>query len=93
MTTFKSKKVEKSLKKKGFKQEPGDHKFFVLYVDGKRTNIRTKTSHCGQDIDKYLINQMRKQVHLEEEDIINLIKCPLSEEEYKKIVTEGGYID
>lgn len=93
MTTLKSNEVEKSLKKKGFIEEPGDHKFFVLYIDGKRTNIRTKTSHCGQDINDHLINKMKKQVHLEKKDFLDLIKCPLSKEKYKNMMIQGGYVD
>lgn len=81
---FNSNKVERSLKKKGFKQEPGDHKYFVFYYNGKRSNIKTKVSHCGQDIGDSLIKCMSKQVHLSKTDFENLINCPLSKEEYTK---------
>ncbi|SFJ25735.1 hypothetical protein SAMN02910355_1829 [Terrisporobacter glycolicus] len=81
---FSSNKVESSLKKKGFIQEPGDHKYFVFYCDGKRSKIRTKVSHNGQDIGDSLIKCMSKQVHLNKSDFADLINCPLSKEEYTK---------
>lgn len=90
---FKSKDVEKSLTKKGFKKEPRDHYYFVLYVDGKRTKVKTKLSHNGQDIDDYLIKNMSKQVHLDKVKFCDLINCPLSENEYKKILKENGVIN
>jgi len=93
MTSLKAYKVELSLKKKGFKQEPGDHKYFYYYYNGEVTDIRTKTSHCGQDIDDYLINKMSKQVSLNKTDFINLINCPLSKEKYAEKLRKKGIID
>lgn len=88
MVALNSRKVESSLLKKGFVQEPGDHKFFYLYVDGKRTGIRTKTSHCGQEINDYLIRQMSRQVQLDKSDFLDLVNCPLSKEKYVQILKE-----
>ena len=93
MTSFKPNKVESSLKKKGFKQKPGDHRYFYYYNNGVLTDVRTKTSHCGQDINDYLINKMAKQVHLSKDDFIDLINCPLSKEEYAKKLRKQNIID
>ena len=90
---FKTAKVEQSLKKKGFQLQPADHRYLVLYYRGKRTKIRTKVSHNGQDINDFLINQMSKQVHLCKEDFIDLINCPLSQEEYLQKMLLAKVID
>jgi hypothetical protein len=38
--------VEGALKAKGFVRHEGDHAFFIYYsLDGKKTPVRTKTSH------------------------------------------------
>lgn len=92
MATRKANKVESSLKRKGFHQEPGKHKFFVLYVGDKKTSINTHTSHCGQEIDDYLINCMRKQLYLSKSQFLDLIDCPLSKDEYLSILRENGKI-
>lgn len=93
MSSLKSRKVESSLKKKGFIQQPGDHKYFYYYNNGVLTDVRTKTSHCGQDINDYLINKMAKQVHLNKSDFMDLINCPLSKEEYAEKLREQNIID
>lgn len=90
--TFKSKKVERSLLKKGFHAEPRDHWCYVFYLNGKRTRVKTHTSHCNQEINDYLINKMSKQVHLSKAEFIDLIECPLSAEEYELILLENGII-
>lgn len=90
---FNHRDVEKALRKKGFKEYPTDHNSFVLLdSEGKRTLIRTKTSHNKQNIDDYLIDKMRKQLHLSKNDFVNLIRCPLSKEAYFTMMKEGGYL-
>lgn len=86
--------VERALKKKGFENVAGskDHRFYALYVNGERTNIRTKVSHNSQTIHEGLIKSMRNQVHLSKEDFIDLIKCPLSKEEYIEKLKEQNLI-
>ena len=93
MAVYSSHKVESSLQKKGFKKEPGDHNSFVLYDEnGYRTNVWTKTSHNGQDINTYLQKEMARQTHLSKRDFANLIECPLSKKEYYKILREKNEI-
>lgn len=90
---FNHRDVEKALRKKGFKQIPTDHNSFVLIDrEGKRTLIRTKTSHNKQDIDSYLINKMCKQLHLSKKDFEDLIRCPLSKDKYFSMMEQAGNI-
>lgn len=89
---FKDFEVKRSLTKKGFKKEPEDHWYYVLYVDGKRTKVKTHTSHCGQDIGEHLINAMKKQLHLNKKEFADLINCPLSYEEYVSILRQRDVI-
>lgn len=93
MTVLKDKQVSKSLVKKGFVKEPRDHMYFVLYDEsGKRTSVRTKTSHNHQDIGDFLIARMQQQLHLSKNDFLDLINCPLSREEYLKKLRKNGVI-
>ena len=92
MVNRKARDVEASLIRKGFRQEPRKHKFFVLYVDDKRTSINTHTSHCGQEIDEYLIKCMRKQLYLSKDDFLRLIDCPMSKAEYVEKLRENDKI-
>jgi predicted RNA binding protein YcfA (HicA-like mRNA interferase family) len=84
--------VEKSLLKKGFLAGGGDHNFFFYHSKaGKKTIVRTKTSHGGKDIDDNLLSQMAKQCKLTNKDFGQLIDCPLSRDDYEvKLVAAGA---
>jgi predicted RNA binding protein YcfA (HicA-like mRNA interferase family) len=92
MSALDSKTTLKNLKKKGFKEVPGDHKRLELYYRGKFVS-HTKISHSNSDIDNYLIKQMSVQCNLDKEQFIDLAKCPLSKEEYFKILEEKGLLN
>ncbi len=88
-------KVESSLQKKGFQETSGDHRFFSYYtIDGKKTEIQTKTSHTPKmkTIPDSLISKMAKQCKLNNKDFSDLIDCPLSREAYEKKLRENSEI-
>jgi hypothetical protein len=93
MTVFNDCQVRGALKKKRFKEEPKDHNFYFLYINGKRTSINTHTSHNQQDINDHLINCMKKQLKLDKKDFENLINCPLSFEKYVQILKDNNEIE
>ena len=83
--------VEKSLLNKGFQLGGGDHNYFFYYSKaGKKTIVRTKTSHGGKEIDDNLLAQMAKQCKLTNKDFGLLVECPLSRDDYEaKLVVAG----
>lgn len=83
---FSGKAVEKALLKKGFVKEDRDHKYFVFLYEGKKTKVKTKTSHNDQDIGSSLISQMAKQLRLDKREFCDLINCPLTKEKYIAIL-------
>lgn len=92
MPTRSKLKIEKSLCKKGFVKQPGDHRFFVYYTSsGKKTGIFTKTSHTPQvkDISDGLLKSMANQCKLSQIDFCRLIDCPLSRDSYEQILKEN----
>ncbi len=84
--------VEKSLLKKGFLSGGGDHNFFFYHSKaGKKTIVRTKTSHGGKDIDDNLLSLMAGQCKLTNKDFRLLIDCPLSRDDYEvKLIAAGA---
>lgn len=81
--------VEAGLTGKGFRQANSHHRFFVYYtIKGKKSRIRTKTSHSGKDLDSYLIRQMAKQCGLTKADFLKLVDCPLSRPAYEEKVKD-----
>jgi hypothetical protein len=82
MTSLKPRVVTEGLKKKGFRLSEGDHRYFILYVDGKKTSIWTKVSHGSKEINDSLIHMMSAQLKLDKKQFHDLIDCPLSREAY-----------
>ena len=81
--------VEQALRRKGFVQdERHHHMFFYRTLQGQFTAIRTRTSHSGKTLDNYLLKQMAKQCHLEAEDFLRLVDCPLSRVSYESLIVE-----
>lgn len=90
---LKRKAVEKSLTRKGFHKEEGDHHYFRYYdQEGKKTSVFTKTSHGEKDLTDWHIAQMAKQLRLRKSDFLRLINCPLTRREYERGLREGGHI-
>ena len=79
------KDAETSLQRKGFMQLSGDHNFFVYHtLDGKKTAVRTKTSHSHRDLSDGLLAVMARQCRLSNSQFKDLVHCPLSREAYEQ---------
>lgn len=84
--------VEKSLLNKGFLSGGGDHNYFLYHSKaGKKTIVRTKTSHGSREIDDNLLAQMAKQCKLTNKDFGLLVDCSLSRDDYEvKLIAVGA---
>lgn len=88
--------VETALKSKGFEPLEGDHTYFFYYAaSGKKSPVRTKTSHGTghRDISDGLVAQMAKQCRITSRDFRDLIACPLSRGEYEAKLLAQGLVD
>ena len=93
--TYKRAAVESALEAKGFRRRETDHSYFVYYTqEGKKTPVRTKTSHGrgGADIPDSLIGRMARQCRLRTAQFRSLVDCPLSQAEYEELLTTNGEI-
>lgn len=85
------KKIEASLRKKGFVEEGGDHKYFYHEVDGKRTSAYTFISRgCAyKTYGDALLKAMRMQLRLDStHQVKQLLECPMNAEGYKSILKQ-----
>ena len=81
------KKVRQNLLKKGFIEKQGTkHILYKFEPYGIMTEIQTKMSRNDQDLNDYLLDQMKKQLYLDKKDFFDFIDCPLSEADYIKIL-------
>lgn len=84
-------KVVNSLKRKGFVEECGDHRYFLFANDEGKFNIRTMVSHGSQKtISTKNISFMSKQCHLKTDEFIDLVDCHMNKEEYLAILKDRG---
>jgi len=74
--------IEAGLGRKGFCRSHTDHRYFILYVDGKKEAATFLSHGKNQDIGSPLLNAMAKELGLNTRDFIDLVKCPLSTEEF-----------
>lgn len=87
MTTRERKDIEAALERKGFVADDTHHTIFVYWsVDGKKTPIRTRTSHGSshKTIGDSLLSQMAKQVKLTNKKFLELVDCTLDQVGYEK---------
>ena len=81
-----ARKVIQSLLKKGFiKKQGAKHALYIFFYGGKKI-CDTFMSRNDQDINDYLLEKMGSQIFLSKSDFIKLVDCPMSEEEYIKIL-------
>lgn len=87
MTTVKTRKIKSGLQSKGFNIEEKDHTYLYFVVDGKKQGPSTQISHGVSEYSDSLLSKMVRQLSLDNKrQLIDLIKCPLSMEEYQEII-------
>lgn len=86
-----------SLLKKGFvlESKKRDHDFYFLEVEGFRTQIYTKLSRGSsyKTYNKQLLGMMKNQLKLTNEQLLELIDCPMDLAKYLNVLVEQGAID
>ncbi len=88
-------KFRKNMKAKGFVEIRGrNHVYHRFQHNGIDTNVSTHVSHGGnsKDISNDLISFMAGQCKLTRMEFVDLANCPLSREEYEKILKDKGEI-
>lgn len=92
--TIKTGKIKSSLTSKGFvEEERSKHTFYILVTDGKKTPIHTKLSRGSKEYSKKLLSFMREQLGFDNiTELKDFIECPISKDEYVRILKERGRI-
>jgi hypothetical protein len=88
-------KVESGLLNKGFQTDDRDHHYFLYWtVDGKKSEVKTKTSHSKKtkSIADSLLGKMAQQCCLDKHQFIELIDCNFTRKQYEQILRDKGLI-
>ena len=88
MAILKSRDVDRALiGKLGLEKTETHHHVYRLWLDGELV-IRTYVSHGQRDLSAYNISQMAKQMRLRPDEFMDAVNCPLSRDDYHRIVRE-----
>jgi len=95
MAVKKTKTLISKFKKKGFIKDGSTrkHNYYYLYVNDKKTSIRTTFSNSSKwkEYDEGSINLKKKDLHLDNKKQLNdFIECPLSIPEYLQFLRDKG---
>ncbi len=92
MSAKKTKDISRALLGKGFGEVDTHHEMYWLYVDGKKTQIRTRLSHSMNEYDDNLLGLMARQLKVSRGELDDLVDCPLSKEKYAALMLERGHV-
>jgi len=93
MKIRKARDIKSVLLRKGFASEPskGHHNFYCLKIDGKEHAVYTYLGHGLKEYSAALMAQMKKQLKFREtEKAEDFFDCPLSSEEYIRMLKANG---
>jgi hypothetical protein len=90
--TRKGREIASALLKKGWRRErDGNHTWYTFLIrDGAEFSVHTLMSHniSGKTVSRSLMARMAKQLHLTNRQFLNFIDCRLSEEDYRKLLSD-----
>jgi hypothetical protein len=93
VTVLKARKIEAALLEKGFRADDTHHRYFWLFIAGKRTSIRTFLSHGGTlDYGDDLLAKMKRQLKLSKAQLLDLVECRLTGEMYVEFLLKSGAV-
>jgi hypothetical protein len=85
--------MEATLSTKGFRRDNDHHRMYWLYVNGKKTSVRTYFSHGLKEYDRNLLGCIQKQLRLATFDELNrLLDCPMRYEDYLGLLASRGHL-
>ena len=91
LTSRRSKKIERSLKKIGFMEDNRHHKYLVFSLDEKEL-VQTYLSHGNKDYGDQLLMMIAHQLHVTKKEFLQLIDGHMTREEYLKTLQIKGII-
>jgi hypothetical protein len=88
VAVLKTRDVDRALVTKlGFEKTETHHHVYRLWLGGKLV-VRTYISHGERELSRYHVAQMAKQMRLQRAEFEDAINCPLTWEDYSRILGE-----
>jgi len=90
MTEIPISRLIQALLNKGFERVETHHIMLWFVVKGTRTPIHTWVSHGQRKADDWLIGRIAKEIHLSKRELLRLVECEISREEYIRLLEQRG---
>ena len=87
-------RIRSALLQKGFLEVSNDHKYYYLYVDGKKHSVFTYLSH-GSAYKEYsdeLVGKMARQIGLVAKEFREFVECPLTHQKHVELLRQRNRI-
>ena len=92
MAALKTAHIRAALLRKGFREDLTHHRYLWLYVDNKKTSIKTRLSHGAKEYGDFLLSQVQKQLKLSRPELLRFVECPLDYEQYVRHLVGNGWV-
>jgi len=92
MSTYRTREIKQALLSKGFRQKNTDHEVYRLYVDDKKTSVHTSLSFGSKEYGDNLLGLVARQVRLKKRELEVFIECPLSSQEYIRLLVQRDHV-
>jgi len=93
MTARSSESIKRSLLTKGFRKSDTHHQYLILWIDGMKTNIKTKISHGKMDYGDALLSAVKTQLKLSNKKLLlDLIDCPMELDDYISELNKNNHL-
>ena len=87
-----AREVDGSLTKKGFRKVERDHHFYFLFINGRKTRIRTMISHGEREISDKNCSAMAREMKLTTSQFKEFVYCNIQNKEYVEILIKNGVL-
>ncbi len=97
MASLPKRQIQSALEQKGFlpKEAKSGHTYYYFYHNEKKCPVSTRLSR-GTSTKTYgnkLLGKMKRQLYLDTtKQLIDLVNCPISKEDYTEILIQKGII-
>lgn len=86
---YKNREVKKALEDKGFISRTKKHHFMIFIHNGKKTRAHTIIRlKPNQNIPRGLFSKISNDLFLDNSELIDLIECPLTQNDYSHLLIE-----
>ncbi len=92
MSTYRTREIKQALLSKGFQESTTDHYVYHLWVNDRKSSVRTHVSFGAKEYGDPLLGFMAKQLKLRRSELDDLIKCPITKEQYLSLLVKRGHV-